>query len=232
MEGKPVLLVFSDANCGPCKALIPDLVRWQGAYSDKLTFAVITRGASREKIASDYDLKNVFVQKDREAAEQYQVFGTPTAILVGLDGLVASHAISGGPAIGGLVTAAARGDLPVAPAPHAPQRAMPAALPIGSQAPAVTLPDLAGKAVELGDLLRKQPRGDGNNRGGLQLGENRHCLPAPARSPRMCFWTSASATPSRRWRQMNSAREIGICTFSGVSKNRSSDLMISPFVSP
>jgi thiol-disulfide isomerase/thioredoxin/uncharacterized membrane protein YphA (DoxX/SURF4 family) len=110
-EGKPVVLVFSDENCEFCKALMPDLARWQSQYSSKFTFAVITRGTSKDKIARQQDLKYVFIQKDRETAEQYQVFGTPTAILVGADGSVASTAAFGARAIRDLISAAANGNL-------------------------------------------------------------------------------------------------------------------------
>src|SRR5579863_4166696 len=109
-EGKPVVLVFSDANCGPCKALIPDLERWERQYADQLTLAIVTRGASVEKIK--HSMRFVLVQKDREVAVQYQAFGTPMAVVVGTDGLVRTALASGAQAIGELVSAAASGKLP------------------------------------------------------------------------------------------------------------------------
>jgi thiol-disulfide isomerase/thioredoxin len=154
--GKPILLLFSDANCGPCKAMRPDLTRWERDYSDKLTIAVVTRGATPEKIAQQNDLKFVFVQKDREVAGQYQAFGTPTAVLVGTNGLVASALLSGAPAISSLVNAVASGNLPTVPAPERAPRPQPTALPIGTPAPSLTLPDLAGKSVSIADFHGRQ----------------------------------------------------------------------------
>jgi peroxiredoxin/uncharacterized membrane protein YphA (DoxX/SURF4 family) len=152
-EAKPVVLVFSDANCGLCKALIPDLERWDLQYADELTFAMVTRGAFVEKIK--HNLRFVLVQKDREMAAQYQAFGTPMAVVVGADGLVRTGVASGAKGIGELVSAAASGKLPAVQGAPAPLP-RPSALPIGSPVPALTLPDLAGKQVRLGDLLKEQ----------------------------------------------------------------------------
>jgi peroxiredoxin len=134
---------------------MPDLVRWQSQYSEKLTFALITRGVSKEKPGSQPNLEYIFIQSDREVAAQFQAFGTPSAVLVGKDGLVGSSLASGAQAIGALVLAAASGSLPVAAAPAVRSAPRPtrSVLPIGSQAPQLTLPDLSGKPVSLADFL-------------------------------------------------------------------------------
>lgn len=151
--GKPVLLLFSDAACGPCKALMPELVGWQRQHAEKLTFALVTRGVSKEKSSGLPDLEHIFIQEDREVAAKYLAFGTPSAILVGKDGLVGSSIAAGAPAIGSLVSAAASGSLPMVPAVRpAPQPAR-NVLPLGSPAPKVTLPDLSGKSVSLSEFL-------------------------------------------------------------------------------
>src|SRR5919109_933029 len=41
--GKPVVLVFSDPDCGPCNALLPEIGQWQRDYTS-LTIAAISRG--------------------------------------------------------------------------------------------------------------------------------------------------------------------------------------------
>ena len=152
--GTPVLLVFSDAACGPCKALMPELVRWESRHSEKLTFAVVTRGVSKDKPASQPDLKYVFMQNDREVAEQYKALGTPSAVLVGKDGLVGSSLASGAQAIGDLVLAAATGNLPAAPQPTSQPTSQQTrrGLAVGAPAPQLTLPDLSGKPVGIADF--------------------------------------------------------------------------------
>ncbi|MDQ5852856.1 MAG: DoxX family membrane protein, partial [Chloroflexota bacterium] len=42
--GTPILLVFSDPNCGPCNALLPEIGRWQRDYADKLRITLISSG--------------------------------------------------------------------------------------------------------------------------------------------------------------------------------------------
>jgi thiol-disulfide isomerase/thioredoxin len=47
-RGKPLVLVFSDPNCGPCMTPLPDLGRWQREYRDKLMLVPISRGTSED----------------------------------------------------------------------------------------------------------------------------------------------------------------------------------------
>jgi hypothetical protein len=52
---KPLVLVFADAACGPCRALRPDVALWQAQYPDTFGLAVISRGtadANLEKFAA------------------------------------------------------------------------------------------------------------------------------------------------------------------------------------
>ncbi len=164
-RGNPVLLVFSDPTCGPCNGLMPDVGKWQREHPGKLTVAVVSRGNvdSNKSKASEHGLTNVLLQKDNEIADEYRTFGTPTAVLVSSDGLVASGAAGGGDAIRRLVNDAVAGKIPnptridpqaIAPKPAArPQaRNAPGAANIGKPAPVLELPDLDGKTVKLADF--------------------------------------------------------------------------------
>jgi peroxiredoxin/uncharacterized membrane protein YphA (DoxX/SURF4 family) len=151
--GKQVMLVFSDPECGPCTALLPDLARRQREHTDKLTIALISRGtseANRAKVAG-HGPPYVLLQQDREIAQAYQAHGTPTAVIVRVDGTIGTPLALGAEAIAALV---ARTVGTPAPAAHAnghgamPDR--PGAPPLG--APAPTLPDLGGKMVNLADF--------------------------------------------------------------------------------
>jgi thiol-disulfide isomerase/thioredoxin len=64
-RGLPLLLLFSDTDCGPCQAMAPDVIRWQREHADVLTIAVLER---RPEIAVDYGVQ-----------------GTPMGVLVGAD---------------------------------------------------------------------------------------------------------------------------------------------------
>src|ERR1700730_5946097 len=103
---KPVLLVFSDPGCSPCKALLPDIARWEREYSNKLTVALIGRGrveAGRTK-TSHHGLRYVLLQRDREVAEEYFALRTPSAVLIDSNGRIGSSVAIGAQAISRLVT--------------------------------------------------------------------------------------------------------------------------------
>ncbi|MGH2560422.1 MAG: redoxin domain-containing protein, partial [Thermomicrobiales bacterium] len=184
--GKQVLLIFSDPNCGPCNALLPDMGRWQREHGSKLTVALLSRGkaeANKAK-AAEHGLSHVLLQVDREVSQLYQAHGTPSAVLVRADGTIGSPVSAGAEAIRTLVSKttstlsihpAAVAARPTgngaarAPAP-APPPAGPAAAPrpatnnggqedqaapdprIGQPAPAISLPNLEGKTVNLSDF--------------------------------------------------------------------------------
>lgn len=103
--GRPVVLVFTDPNCGPCAALLPDLVAWEAAYATRVTLALIssgTRDANRNRGAAT--LHHALLQQDREVARAYGAHATPTAVLVRADGRVGSAVAIGAAAISSLVT--------------------------------------------------------------------------------------------------------------------------------
>jgi peroxiredoxin/uncharacterized membrane protein YphA (DoxX/SURF4 family) len=170
--GKPVLLIFADPGCGPCNALMPDIARWQREHAAHLTVAVVSRGsgeANRAK-AREHGLVHVLLQRDREVAQSYQAFGTPSAVLVNADGTIGSPVAGGAEAIRQLVTrttntlavASASGIRPATNGGHAPAASQRAVLPsaerasaqvkrpaIGEPAPPISLPDLEGNTVSL-----------------------------------------------------------------------------------
>jgi methylamine dehydrogenase accessory protein MauD len=172
-SGKPVMLLFTDPNCGPCNALLPEIGRWQEEHREKLTVALISRGTTEENRAKaqEHGLKNVVLQDDWEVSETYRVRGTPSALLVRQDGTIGSPVAGGPEAIRALITevVGAPASVPLlagtpAPAPaggrqgqpcpncgkvHAAAPTVPATLEIGEPAPEIKLPDLEGNTVEL-----------------------------------------------------------------------------------
>ena len=89
---KPVVLVFSDPNCGPCVALVPEIGAWQRDHAEILTIAFVTRGTVEANLpkAQEHGMEHVLLQTDREVAELYGVWGTPTAVMVRADGTIGS----------------------------------------------------------------------------------------------------------------------------------------------
>ena len=112
--GKPVLLLFTDPNCGPCNALLPEIGRWQQEHAEKLVVSPVSRGGAGENRAknAEHGVANVALQEDWEVARAYQVAGTPSAVIIQPDGRVGSPVVGGSEAIRSLVDRAARGEAP------------------------------------------------------------------------------------------------------------------------
>ncbi|MDQ3964943.1 MAG: peroxiredoxin family protein, partial [Actinomycetota bacterium] len=168
--GKPVMLFFTDPNCGPCNTLLPEIGRWQQEHAEKLTVSLISRDNPEENRAkaAEHGLQHVLLQEDREVSEAYQAYGTPSAVLVQPDGTIGSPVVGGAEAIRALLAYAVgeRTQLPIQPqaqgepcpncgkvhpAGHAAQ-AVPAGLKVGEPAPEIKLEDLDGNTIELKDF--------------------------------------------------------------------------------
>jgi peroxiredoxin len=105
-RGRRVLLVFSDAHCGPCDALAPDLV--DIAANRDVQVVMINRGgaeANRQKADQHGYPFPVLLQKSWEVSKQYGMFATPIAYLIDEHGVLAADVAVGGDAILGLVPA-------------------------------------------------------------------------------------------------------------------------------
>jgi thiol-disulfide isomerase/thioredoxin len=145
--GHPVLLVFGDPGCGPCKDLLPELASWQAEHAGRFTTALISRGdiAASQAGARAHNLAHCGVQRDREVAVAYAYAGTPSGVVVSPDGRIASRMAAGPDGIRTLVAALlARADgqgaaQPVSLAP--PLR--------GRPVPAASLPGLDGQQFDL-----------------------------------------------------------------------------------
>ena len=150
--GKPLVLLFTDPGCGPCTALLPEIGKWQRDHAAKLQVALLSRGtaeANRAKV-TEPGVTNVLLQKDREVAEAYQAYGTPSAVVVRQDGTIGSAVAQGADAIRALITSTLTPPAAAPPTAVAPRP--PAGLKIGERAPDFSLPNLAGKTVKLSDF--------------------------------------------------------------------------------
>jgi peroxiredoxin len=103
--GRPVLLIFTDPDCNPCNALLPEIARWEKDYERYFTVALISRGTGGKNLSKvkNHRVKNILLQQDREVLTQYQLAGTPSAIVVDVDALVRSNPVFGARSIEHLV---------------------------------------------------------------------------------------------------------------------------------
>ena len=102
----PVLLLFSHPACGPCAALLPEIARWQREHDEELTVAVVSSGDLEDDraLSAEHGLPRVLRDDEDSVAQLYGSTGTPMALLVGADGLVAGELVVGATAIGALVS--------------------------------------------------------------------------------------------------------------------------------
>jgi methylamine dehydrogenase accessory protein MauD len=103
--GRPVLLIFTDPDCSPCNALLPEIAGWEKHYESYFTIALISRGTQGENLfkGKSHRVKNILLQQDHEIATQYQLAGTPSATIVDVDGLIRSYPVFGAQSIEHLV---------------------------------------------------------------------------------------------------------------------------------
>jgi AhpC/TSA family len=59
-SAKPVLLLFSEANCEACKMLLPHVAKWQLEHADTLTIAVVSHGTAADH-GQAYNLKSAIL---------------------------------------------------------------------------------------------------------------------------------------------------------------------------
>jgi peroxiredoxin len=100
----------------------------------------------------DRGLRHVLLQKQRETDDLYRVGGTPSAVLVAVDGRVASPLATGADAIRALVLRSLAAPLPAPSYAGNGDHALPPPLAVGEPAPAIALPDLDGDVVRLEDF--------------------------------------------------------------------------------
>ena len=109
-KGQPVLLIFTDPGCGPCRALLPEIAGWQKEYAGMLEVVLISRIAQEVNYAklADLDQSRILLQRNREVAQEYQCTGTPGAVLVRQNGEIGTRIAMGAEAIKDLVTTVSR----------------------------------------------------------------------------------------------------------------------------
>jgi len=136
--GPPLLLIFASAECGPCRALLPDVAAWRSEHAGRLTVAVATDGAPEEVSpeAEALGLEHMLVDDGAELYRSFEANGTPSAVLIAPDGAIASRVAAGPDAIEALMA-----DVLDAPG-----------VPIGAPVPPVELPSLDGERLSLADL--------------------------------------------------------------------------------
>jgi methylamine dehydrogenase accessory protein MauD len=97
-RGRPVVLVFVQPSCLPCRQLLPDLAEWQAGLAQALTITVLSEGSvdANRPLTEEHGIDNFLLQERREVYLAYEVAGTPSAVVVDPDGKIAGPTVGGG----------------------------------------------------------------------------------------------------------------------------------------
>jgi peroxiredoxin len=98
-RGRHVLLVFSDPECGPCEALLPELARLdRDRRMDGLDLLLVSRGGveeNRRKAEASGVGFPVVLQPGWKLSKEYGIFATPVAFLVDEEGVIERDVVRG-----------------------------------------------------------------------------------------------------------------------------------------
>ena len=149
--GHPTAVLFWNPGCGFCQRMLDDLKTWEAnppADAPKL-LVVSTGDAERNR---EQGLQSPLVlDSGFSVGRAFGASGTPSAVLVGADGKIASGLAVGGPTVLSLLRNEAPQLLDASAAAEDENEAE-GGLKVGSKAPKVQLPDLEGKQVDLGEI--------------------------------------------------------------------------------
>jgi thiol-disulfide isomerase/thioredoxin/uncharacterized membrane protein YphA (DoxX/SURF4 family) len=151
--GRPALFMFVSPTCEPCKALLPELERWEAELGDRVNFVLFSSGTT-DANAGKFAIfsGDVVLQKNRELAEQVYARWTPTAIFVRADGTVGSHPAAGDTAIRELVDNIRKNDVSDSNVFFAGDGSPAGAPKIGQRVPEFSLKDMDGNSITSSDM--------------------------------------------------------------------------------
>ncbi len=96
-DAKPVLFIFVSPTCSPCRAMVPRFDKWQNELEDKVNFVFISNrdpDDNREKFGSVVT-KRILLQNETEISDLFRAKWTPMAVLMDVNGRVASFTGAG-----------------------------------------------------------------------------------------------------------------------------------------
>jgi peroxiredoxin/uncharacterized membrane protein YphA (DoxX/SURF4 family) len=150
--GHPTAVLFWNPGCGFCQRMLDDLKTWE---SDKPEGAPNLLVVSTGEVEGNRELglsSPVVLDSGFTVGRAFGASGTPSAVLVGADGKIASGLAVGGPTVISLLRREAPNLLDPSTADEADAPSAPRGIPVGRKAPKVQLPNLEGKEVNLDEI--------------------------------------------------------------------------------
>lgn len=146
-RGAPVVLVFTDAGCGPCRALMPTMAGWQRDHEGAVTIATVNGGLpdGTRELAEEHGLRDLLFDVDRAVHKAYEVTKTPAAVRVDPSSIIATPFTAQALGVKALVDTVVTAREPVF-----------GLLPGESLPEDVSLEDEAGRRVPLAELVGEE----------------------------------------------------------------------------
>src|SRR5918994_201084 len=152
--GHPTAVLFWNPGCGFCQRMVDDLKAWESDRPEGAPNLLVVSTGEVEQNRQQGFSSPVVLDSGFTVGRAFGASGTPSAVLVGADGKIASGLAVGGPTVISLLRNEAPNLLDASAAgtdePDAPSS--PRGVPVGGAAPKVQLPDLEGKEVNLDEF--------------------------------------------------------------------------------
>lgn len=107
----PVVLVFTDSGCVPCRAMLPELADVQREHGHAVSVVVLNSGDpdALRAVADESDLQDVLIDEVKQTYKAYEVGATPAAVRVEPPGEIATLYVTGNAPIRALVESTVTG---------------------------------------------------------------------------------------------------------------------------
>jgi peroxiredoxin len=154
--GHPAAVLFWNPGCGFCQRMVDDLKAWESDQPEGAPKLLVVSTGDVERNREQGLTSPVVLDAGFNVGRAFGASGTPSAVLVGADGKIASGLAVGGPTVISLLRNEAPNLLDASAAdeghPEGQEPAAPRGVPVGGKAPKVQLPDLEGKEVNLDEI--------------------------------------------------------------------------------
>src|SRR5215212_6978225 len=150
--GHPTAVLFWNPGCGFCQRMVDDLKAWESNKPEGAPKLLVVSTGEVERNRELGLSSPVVLDSGFTVGRAFGASGTPSAVLVGADGKIASGLAVGGPTVISLLKNEAPNLLDASAADEPDEPAAPRGVPVGGKAPKVQLPDLEGKEVNLDEI--------------------------------------------------------------------------------
>lgn len=103
LRGKRTLLLFWSMTCGYCLAMMDDLIAWAGSKGPTAPDLIVFSGGKAEDHGALKIASPIVIEEDGKTSKALKIRGTPSAVVIGEDGKIASQIAVGAPSIWSLV---------------------------------------------------------------------------------------------------------------------------------